>query len=89
MVDIKPLLGSSFANIFSHSVCCLLILLVISFLQLLLTLIRSICFFFFAVIYFALEDRSSKCCFNLSQRMFSFPLGDLWFLVLHLGVLSF
>ena len=46
MVDIKPLLGSSFANIFSHSVHCLLILLAVSFLQLLLTLIRSIFFFF-------------------------------------------
>ena len=42
ILEINPLLVTSFANIFSHSVCCLFILFMVSFaVQKLLSLIRS------------------------------------------------
>ena len=57
MLDIYPLLVISFANIFSHSVCCLLILLVISFA---VQKFLSSHFFIFVFISFALGDRSKN-----------------------------
>ena len=47
MLDINPLLVTSFENIFSHSVGCLFILLMVSFaVQKLLSSIRSLGFFY-------------------------------------------
>ena len=56
VLEIKPLLGPSFANTFSHFIGCLDVLLMVSFaVQKLLSLIRSH-LFIFAFIYFALRD---------------------------------
>ena len=56
ILEIKSLSVASFANIFSHSVCCLYILLMVSFaVQNLLSLIRSY-LLIFAFISFALGD---------------------------------
>ena len=88
MLDINLLLVISFANIFSHSVGCLFILLTASFaVQKLLSLIRSH-LFIFAILSFTLEDGSKKYCCDLCQRVFCvcFPLGVLWFQVIHLGL---
>ena len=69
-LDINSLLVISFANIFSHSVGCLLVLLMVSFaMQKFLSLIRSY-LFIFAFISFALGDRSKKYCYDLCQRVF-------------------
>ena len=47
ILEIKPLLVTSFANIFSHSVCCLFVLFMVSFaVKKLLSLIRSHLFIF-------------------------------------------
>ena len=57
---INPLLVASFANIFSHSSCCLFIVSVVSFpMKKLLSLIRSY-LFIFAFMYFALGDWAKK-----------------------------
>ena len=86
----KCLLVISFSNIISHSVGCLFILSIVSFtVQKFVSLIRCH-LFIFSFIYFALGDRSKKCCNNLCQRVFclcSF-LGVSWFQVLHLGLWS-
>ena len=92
ILDINPLLVISFANIFSHSVGCLFVLSVVSFaVKKLLSLISSH-FFIFAFISFALGDRffppQPPNFYDLCQRVFClcFPLGVLWFPVLHLGL---
>ena len=60
MLNINHLLVISFANIFFHSVGCLLILSMVSFaVQKLLCLIRSH-LFIFIFIFSALGDRSKK-----------------------------
>ena len=60
ILDINSLLVASFANIFSHSISCLLFLLVVSFaVQTLLNLIRFH-LFIFAFISFAMGDWSKK-----------------------------
>ena len=47
ILEIKPLLVASFANIFSHSVSCLFVLFMVSFaVQKLVILIRSHLFYF-------------------------------------------
>ena len=47
LLEIKPLLVASFANIFSHSVSCLFVLFMVSFaVQKLVILIRSHLFYF-------------------------------------------
>ena len=56
VLEIKPLLVASFANIFSHSIGCLFVLFMVSFSVLkLLSLIRSH-LFIFAFTFIALED---------------------------------
>ena len=51
LLEIKPLLVASFANIFSYSVCCLFVLFMVSFaVEKLVILIRSRLFIF--VFYF-------------------------------------
>ena len=88
ILDINPLLVILLANIFSHSVGCLFILLIVSFaVRKLLSLIRSH-LSIFAIISFALGDRSKKYCYNLCQRVFClcFLLGVLWLPVLNLGL---
>ena len=87
ILDISPLLVTSFTNIFSHSVGCLFIFSMVFFaVQKLLSLIRSH-LFIFPFVFFALGDRSKKYCYDLCQIVFSlcFLLGVLWFLVLYLG----
>ena len=60
MLDINPLAMRTFANTFSHSVCCLLILLTVYFaVKKLLHLIRF-SLFIFAFISFTLGDGSPK-----------------------------
>jgi len=60
ILDINPLLFTSFANIFSHFIGCLFVLSMVSFsVRKLLSLIRSH-LFIFAFISFALGDRSKK-----------------------------
>ena len=60
ILEIKPLLVASFANIFSHSVSCLFILFMVSFVvQKLISVIRSY-LFIFAFISFALGDSPKK-----------------------------
>ena len=88
MLGINSFSVISFANIFSHSVDCLLILSMVSFaVQKLLSLIRSH-LSIFAFSSFALGDESKKYCYDLPQRVFClcFSPGFLWFLVLHLGL---
>ena len=46
ILEIKPLMVSSFANIFCHSVDCLFVLIMVSFLRKLVSLIRSHLFAF-------------------------------------------
>ena len=60
ILEIKPLLASLFANIFSHSRGCLFILFIVSFaVQKLLSLIRSH-LFIFAFIFVTLGDGSKE-----------------------------
>ena len=60
ILEINPLLVTLFANIFSHSIGCLLVLLMVSFaVQNLLSLVRSH-LFIFPFISFALGDLSRK-----------------------------
>ena len=64
ILEINPLSVVSFANIFSHSVCCLFILFMVSFaVQKLLSLIRTH-LFIFAYVSFNQEDITKKnyCC---------------------------
>ena len=70
ILEIKPLLVTSFANIFSWSVGCLFILFMVSFaVKKLISLIRSH-LFIFAFISIAWETDLRKHCYDLYQRMF-------------------
>ena len=85
ILDINPLLVTSFANIFSNSIGCLFILsMKLLCYAKLLSLIVSHLFIFACL--GRLEP--GKYCYNLCQRVFHvcFLLGVLWFLVLHLGL---
>ena len=76
MLDINAWLVMAFANIFSHSVCCLFVLLMVFFaVQKLLNLIKSH-LLFFGFISIILGDGSKKNCCDLCQRVFcaGFPL---------------
>ena len=77
----------SFANIFSHSVCCLLVLLIISFAVQIFILMRSQSFSF-AFNSLAFGDEASKKLLRLrSERIFLLsPLGFWWFPLSHLGL---
>ena len=60
ILEINPLLVTSFANIFSHSVTCLFILLIVSFaVQKSLSLVRSH-LFIFGFIFIILGGESPK-----------------------------
>ena len=88
MFEGNSLSVGSFAFIFSHSEGCLFTLFIVSFIvQKLLSLIKSICLF---LLLFPLlwEVGHRGSCRDLCQRVFClcFPLGVLWFLVLHLGL---
>ena len=70
ILEIKPLLVASFANIFSRSVGCLFILFMVSFaVQKLISLIRS---HLFILLLFLLPWGTNlrKHCYDLCQRMF-------------------
>ena len=79
ILEINPLLVASFANIFSHSVCCFFVYFMVSFaVQKLISLIRSH-LFIFVFIFITLGGGSKRSCCNLCQRMFClyFPLRVL------------
>ena len=60
ILEMNPLLAALFANIFSHSVGCLVVLFIVSFaVQKLLSLIRSH-LFLFAFVSITLGDESKK-----------------------------
>ena len=85
ILDINSLSVISFTNVFSHSVVCLSVLLIVSLsVQKLLNLIGS--HLFFSFISFVLGNRSKKNISTTHVKMCSvcFPLGVLWFQVLHL-----
>ena len=88
ILEINPLLVTSFANIFSNSVGCLFILLTVSFaVQKIVRLNRSH-LFIFALILLPWETDLRKYCYDLCPRMFclcSF-LGVLWCHILYLGL---
>ena len=73
ILEINPLLVTSFTDIFCHSVDCLFILLMISFaVQKLLGLVRSN--LFFALISFALGDWSKKIVLWFTSEYSSYVL---------------
>ena len=86
VLEIKPLLVASFANIFSQSIDCLFVLLMVSFaVQKLINLIRSHLFSF--VFLSPWETDLGKHWYDLPQRMFclcSF-LKVLWCYVSYLS----
>ena len=88
ILEIKPLLVASFANIFSHSVGCLFVLLLISFAVNKLLSLIGFHLFIFAFISFALGDWSKKYYYYLCPKMFCLCslLGVLWCHVLYLGL---
>ena len=74
ILEVNSLSVASFANIFSHSVCCLFILFMASFaVQKLLSLIRSHLLIF---VFITLGGESKRYCCILCQRVFClcFPL---------------
>ena len=80
----------SFANIFSHSVGCLLVLLIVSFaVQKLFISMRSQ-EFIFAFNFLALEMCQVRNCCGWGQRGFFLlsPVGFWWFPVSHSGLSS-
>ena len=90
ILDTSPLSDTPFANIFSHSISCLLVLLIVSFaVQNHFILMRSQ-YFTFAFVSLALGDVSSK---KLLQPMsmglhLCSPSGFWWFPVSHVGLSS-
>ena len=86
--EISSLSVASFAIVFSHSEGCLFTLLIVSFaVQKVLSLTRSH-LFIFALFPLLWEVGHRGSCCDLRQRVFClyFPLGVLWFLVLHLDL---
>ena len=68
ILEINPLSVASFANIFSHSVCCLFVLLMFSFaVQKLLSLIRSN-LFIFVFIFFTLGGELKKILLRFMSK---------------------
>ena len=79
ILEINPLLVTSFANIFSHFVGFLFILFMVSFaVQKVLSLIRS-CLFIFISIFITLEGEFKKILllFMSESVLFIFPLRFL------------
>ena len=78
--------AASFANIFSHSVCCLFILFMVSAVQKLLNLIRSHLFIF--KIFITLGGGSEKILlwFMSESVLLMFSSRNFIVLVLHLGL---
>ena len=88
ILEIKPSLVASLANVFSQSVGCLFVLFMISFaVQKLVSLIMSH-LFIFAFTSISLEDWSKKTWYNSCQRMFCLCslLGILWCPVLYVSL---
>ena len=68
ILEINPLLVTSFANIFSHSVGCLLVLFMVSFaVQKLVSLIRSH-LFIFVFIFITLGGGSKKVLLRFMSK---------------------
>ena len=77
ILEINPLLVSSFANIFSHSVGCLFILFMVSFaVQKPLSLIRSH-LFIFVFIFITLGGGSKKILLRFMLLFFNWSIVDL------------
>ena len=71
ILEINPLSFASFANIFSHSVCCLLILFMVSFaVQKLLSLVSPI-FLFLLLLLLPWKTDLIKHSYELCQRTFA------------------
>ena len=88
ILEIKPLLVASFANIFSQSIGCLFVLFMVSFaVQSLISLIRPHVFIF-AFILFAFGDWSKKILlwFMSENTCLCSLLGFLWCHVLYLSL---
>jgi len=85
ILEINLLSVIPFANIFSHSE--LSFLFMVSFVvKNLFSLIRS-SLFIFLFLFITLEDESQKILLQfISEYSNCFPLGVLWYLVLHLGL---
>ena len=74
ILEINPLLVALFVKYFSHFMECPFILFMVSFsVQMLLSLIRSICLFF-VFIFITLGDGSKRSCCSLCQRIFGLVL---------------
>ena len=89
VLKVNPRLVTSFANIFSHSMCCLFILFTVSFaVQNLFSLISSHLLIF--VIFNTLGVGQKRSCCDLCQTVFClcFPLRVSECLVLHLDLSS-
>ena len=89
ILEIKPLLVTSFTSIFSHSVDCLFILFMVSFaMKKLVSLIRSHLFVFVFFLLLPWETDQRKHCYDLCQRMFCLCslLGVLWCHALYLNL---
>ena len=72
MLHINPVSVISFANIFSHSVDCVLVLAVVSFADQKLLILMWFLLFIFAFISFSLGDRAKKYC---KKGYFVFNVG--------------
>ena len=85
IVDISPLYDKTFANIFSHSVGCLLVLSTVSYTVQKLFILMKSQYFIFAFVSLAFGDVfSKKMLWQRSQRLV--PLGFWWIPVSHLGL---
>ena len=75
ILEIKPLSVASFANIFSHSVCCLFILFMVSYVvQNLLNFIRSH-LFIFVFIFITLGGGSKKILLHFMSKLWQVKTG--------------
>ena len=88
ILEIKPLLVASFANIFSHSVGCLFVLFMVSFVvRKLLSLIRShLCIFAFISI--TLGDRFKKILLQFLSKSVLPMFSSRSFIVSNLTLIS-
>ena len=86
ILEINLLSVIPFANIFSHSELSFLFMVSFVVKNLFRFLIRS-SLFIFLFLFITLEDESQKILLQfISEYSNCFPLGVLWYLVLHLGL---
>ena len=84
ILEINPMSVASFANIFPHSIGCLLVWFMVSFaVQKLLSLIRS-CLFIFVLVSFTLGDESTKILLWFMWKSVLFMFSSRRFILLSL-----